>query len=76
MSESFAREYPVRVTPTLFFFNSDGSAFEPSKELLEKLNHVSYKRKNEEKIALFGNEGVIDEKILEDLIKEMIQNGK
>lgn len=75
-SENFANEYPIRVTPTLFFFKSDGTPFEPSKEILEKINHVSYKKKNEEKIALFGNEGVIEEKILEDLIKEMIKNGK
>lgn len=75
-SEKFTEQYPVRVMPTLFFFNSDGSAFEPSKELIEKISYVSYKRKNEDKIVLSANEGFLEEELLEQLIQEMIKNGK
>lgn len=75
-SESFAEQYPIRVTPTIFFFNSDGSAFIPSKELTEKLSYVSYKNKNEDGIVLSGTEGLLQQEVLEQLIEEMIGNAK
>lgn len=75
-SESFAQQYPIRVTPTIFFFNSDGSAFIPSKELTKKLSYVSYKNKNEDGIVLSGTEGLLQQEVLEQLIEEMIENAK
>lgn len=71
IARDFAKNYPIRVTPTLFFFKADGTPFVPSEELVKELNYVSYKRKSDDTIAVSGNEGVVKYEILVKLLKEM-----
>lgn len=72
----FSSNYPIRVTPTIYFYNADGSAFVPSEELSKELNNVAYKKKDDDKIAISGNEGVLEFDTFVKIIKEMGVNVK
>lgn len=72
----FVKDYPVRVTPTLFYFKPDGKAFEPTEELTKELNYVSYKRKTDGDVAFAGSEGVVEYEAMEKLIEEMISSAR
>lgn len=74
--KDFSSNYPIRVTPTIYFYSADGNPFIPSEELSKKMNHVAYKKKDDDKVAISGNEGVIEFEVFEELLKEMGVNVK
>lgn len=72
----FVKDYPVRVTPTLFYFKADGTAYEPSEALTKELNYVAYKRKTDNDVKFAGSEGVVEYEAMEKLIEEMISGAR
>ena len=74
--QEFTNDFPVRVTPTLFYFNSDGTPFVPSDDLAKKVNHVAYKDKKSSEVVFSGSEGVVQYDDFISMIKEMGVNAR
>ena len=54
---SFAKDFPVRATPTRLFYNADGSPFTPSESLLEKQNFLIYSHRETKEHLFTAQEG-------------------
>ena len=72
----FTSQFPIRVTPTLFYFNADGTPFESPEELASKINYVAYEDKKSGELKFGGSEGVVQYEDLKAVIEEMLKNAK
>lgn len=72
----FVSQFPVRVTPTLFYFNADGTPFEASETLANKISYVAYQDKKSGELKFGGSEGVVQYEELKEVIEEMLKNVK
>ena len=65
----FTSQFPIRVTPTLFYFKSP-------EELESRINYVAYEDKKSGELKLGGSEGVVQYEDLKAVIEEMLKNAK
>ena len=72
----FTSQFPIRVTPTLFYFNADGTPFKSPEELESRINYVAYEDKKSGELKLGGSEGVVQYEDLKAVIEEMLKNAK
>ena len=72
----FASQFPIRATPTLFYFNADGTPFEASETLAKKISYVAYEDKKSGELKFGGSEGVVKYDELKEVIEEMLKNVK
>lgn len=72
----FASQFPIRATPTLFYFNADGTPFKASDELAKKISYVAYEDKKSGELKFGGSEGVVKYEELKEVIEEMLKNVK
>lgn len=72
----FASQFPIRATPTLFYFNADGTPFKASDELAKKISYVAYEDKKSGELKFGGSEGVVKYEELKQVIEEMLKNVK
>ncbi len=74
--QKFASEFPIRVTPTLFYYNADGTPFKASEDLAKKINYVAYQDKKTDELKFGGSESVVEYEGLKEIIEEMLKNVK
>lgn len=74
--QKFTSEFPIRVTPTLFYYNADGTPFKSPEELSKKINYVAYQDKKTDELKFGGSEGVLQYEDLKAVIEEMLKNVK
>ena len=74
--QAFASQFPVRVTPTLFYFNADGTPYEAKGDLAKKISYVAYEDKKTGELKFGGSEGVVKYEELKQVIEEMLKNVK
>lgn len=74
--QAFASQFPIRVTPTLFYFNADGTPYKASDELAKKISYVAYEDKKSGELKFGGSEGVVKYEELKQVIEEMLKNVK
>lgn len=74
--QKFASEFPIRVTPTLFYYNADGTPFKVSEDLAKKINYVAYQDKKTDELKFGGSESVVEYEGLKEIIEEMLKNVK
>ena len=72
----FTSQFPIRVTPTLFYFNANGTPFKSPEELESRINYVAYEDKKSGELKLGGSEGVVQYEDLKAVIEEMLKNAK
>ena len=72
----FASQFPIKATPTLFYFNADGTPFKASDELAKKISYVAYEDKKSGELKFGGSEGVVKYEELKEVIEEMLKNVK
>ena len=72
----FASQFPIKATPTLFYFNADGTPFKASDELAKKISYVAYEDKKSGELKFGGSEGVVKYEELKQVIEEMLKNVK
>lgn len=68
-NSEFARQYPIRVTPSFVFIGRDGQPFEFSNEIAGKGNFAVYTGEKDEK--LFVHEGPVDKDLFQEILNEM-----
>lgn len=66
---SLAGDLPITVVPTFVYYNKDGSPYVPSEDISYLFNIYNSKTTGEH--ALTTSEGMIDEKILRQVLEEM-----
>ncbi len=63
------KDFPVKVIPTQFFFNSDGTPFKPKN--VQQSNLMMYSSQENEEHAFTAHEGQLDKSDFENILNEM-----
>ncbi len=65
------KDWPVQVTPALFFFNADGTPYVPSKDMLSRISFSKYNNKATGEHIFTTHEGSLTKSELKDVLKDM-----
>ena len=68
---SLAGGFPVNAVPTQFFFNADGTPFEPSEELQKQMRFSMYVRRDNDEHVLTAHVGVMTKEQMKQIFREM-----
>ena len=63
--------FPVNAVPTQFFFNADGTPFEPSEELQKQMRFSMYVRRDNDQHVLTAHVGILTKEQMEQVFREM-----
>ena len=63
--------FPVSAVPTQFFFNADGTPFEPSQELQQKMRFSMYVRRDTDEHVLTAHVGILTKEQMKEIFREM-----
>lgn len=67
-----AKEFPLKVIPTQFFFNSDGTPFKPKN--VQQSDLIIYSSEENEEHSFTAHEGPLDKEEFKDILNEMEVN--
>lgn len=65
-------DFPISAVPSLFFFNADGSAYKPTKDIGVQL--TPYFNRDTQEHVLSGYLGTIEIAVLEKIFDEMLDD--
>lgn len=63
------KDFPIKVIPTQFFFNADGTPFKPKN--VQQSNLIMYSSEENEEHAFTAHEGPLDKDGFKDILNEM-----
>lgn len=68
-NEDAVKDFPIRVIPTQFFFNADGTPFKPKED--QKSNFTMYSSREDDKHVLTSHEGQLNKNNFEKTLNDM-----